>query len=264
VSARRRSEWLVLLGPLLLVAVAGGVYLAAGSSTASPHSAPSAVASPALATASATPDGIEPAAPSATPTPTPTVSFAPPSEAAAALALLDEIEVANSSATGYVRAAFGPGWGDPDRNGCDARNDVLARDLTDVVFREGTYDCVVLTGRLDDPYTGTIIHFQHGNDTSTLVQIDHVVPLAWAWRYGAYAWSDAARAAFHSDQLNLLAVDGAANQSKSDGGPSEWLPANTSMHCDYAVQWVRVLDAYDLSIPSADRSALSRILVGCE
>lgn len=39
--------------------------------------------------------------------------------------------------TGYARDQFGDGWKDPDRNGCDARNDMLTRDLTDVVVASG-------------------------------------------------------------------------------------------------------------------------------
>ncbi|KFI68243.1 hypothetical protein [Bifidobacterium magnum] len=64
--------------------------------------------------------------------------------------------------TGYARDQFGPAWSDVDHNGCDTRNDILKRDLTDTTFKSGTHDCVVLTGTLADPYTGGNIAFQRG------------------------------------------------------------------------------------------------------
>ena len=87
--------------------------------------------------------------------------------------------------SGYTRDAFGRGWIDVDRNGCDTRNDILRRDLTDTVLKPGTSGCVVATGRLVDPYTGRTIDFVKGDKTSTAVQIDHVVSLSDAWQKGA-------------------------------------------------------------------------------
>ena len=84
--------------------------------------------------------------------------------------------------TGYARSEFGPAWADVDKNGCDTRNDILRRDLTQVVFKPGTKDCVVLSGVLIDKYSGETINFVRGNSTSSLVQIDHVVALSDAWQ----------------------------------------------------------------------------------
>ncbi|NCV08743.1 MAG: HNH endonuclease, partial [Actinobacteria bacterium] len=86
--------------------------------------------------------------------------------------------------TGYARSEFGPAWADVDKNGCDTRNDILRRDLTQVVFKPGTKDCVVLSGVLIDKYSGETINFVRGNSTSSLVQIDHVVALSDAWQKG--------------------------------------------------------------------------------
>lgn len=80
--------------------------------------------------------------------------------------------------TGYDRVEFGQRWADIDRNGCDTRNDVLDRDLTNTTYKPGTHDCVVLTGTLISPYTGEIISFVPGRGTSSEIQIDHVVALA--------------------------------------------------------------------------------------
>ena len=91
--------------------------------------------------------------------------------------------------TGYSRDQFGPAWADTDHNGCDTRNDILARDLTNETFKPGTNDCVVTTGTLADKYTGTTINFVRGEDTSSAVQIDHIVPLCDAWQTGAQQFS---------------------------------------------------------------------------
>src|SRR5580765_4596757 len=89
--------------------------------------------------------------------------------------------------TGYSRARFGPAWQDVDRNHCDTRDDILRRDLKPFTLKPGS-SCVVVSGDLNDPYTGKIIHFERGTATSLAVQIDHVVALAAAWRTGAAKW----------------------------------------------------------------------------
>jgi Protein of unknown function (DUF1524) len=84
--------------------------------------------------------------------------------------------------TGYSRDEFGLARSDTDHNGCDTRNDIPARDLTNETFKPGTNNCVVTTGTLADKYTGTTIDFVRGQDISSAVQIDHVVPLSDAWQ----------------------------------------------------------------------------------
>jgi hypothetical protein len=164
----------------------------------------------------------------------------------------------------YDRDAFGQAWADTDRNGCDTRNDVLRRDLTGVVTKPGTHGCVVLSGTLDDPYTGRSIRFDRGATSSTAVQIDHRVPLAYAWRHGAAAWTPKQRELFANDQAtNLLAVDGPANEAKSDSGPAEWMPANTADACAYAASFVTVATKWHPSIATADEHALDRTLTVC-
>lgn len=167
------------------------------------------------------------------------------------------------AADGYARDRFGAGWMDPDHNGCDARNDILARDLVAVTFKDGTHDCVVLTGTLADPYTGTTIRFRRGNVTSELVQIDHIVPLSWAWQHGAAAWTADQRMRFANDPLNLLAVDGATNGAKSDSGPAQWLPPDASYRCAYAERFTAVLVTYALGIDEPDRAALTDVAAHC-
>jgi hypothetical protein len=162
----------------------------------------------------------------------------------------------------YERDAFGTPWIDRDENGCDTRNDVLQRDLERAVLRAGD-SCRVARGTLRDPYTGGLIEFIAGPGTSLSVQIDHVVPLAWAWRSGAWQWSFDRRVDFANDPRNLLAVDGTANQQKSDSGPSEWLPANTAVTCDYVLTFAEVVLLYELAVPDPDRQAIVQVLSSC-
>ena len=164
--------------------------------------------------------------------------------------------------TGYAREEFGQAWADVDRNGCDTRNDVLARDLVDVTTDPTTRGCVVLTGTLDDPYTGTTIAFERG-ERSSQVQIDHVVALSDAWQKGAQGWTAEQRRAFANDPANLQAVDGPTNQRKGAGDAATWLPPNTGYRCVYALRQVGVKAAYGLWVTRAERDALDRELGRC-
>ncbi|MBT2499979.1 HNH endonuclease [Agromyces sp. ISL-38] len=186
-------------------------------------------------------------------------------DAAAALAELDTVTVKGKAPmTGYDREGmFGTAWIDSDRNGCDQRNDVLDRDLMAKTYEPDTRDCVVITGTLDDPYTGVTIRFTRGQDTSTAVQIDHIYPLGMAWRQGAQQWTQDQRIAFANDFDNLVAVDGPANGQKGDSGPAAWLPSNKRYRCEYVIDFVEVTAKYDLSMPQPDVDAARRVLEGC-
>ncbi|WP_426734423.1 HNH endonuclease family protein [Glutamicibacter sp. 2E12] len=162
--------------------------------------------------------------------------------------------------TGYDRDLFGNGWGDPDRNGCDARNDILARDLTVHSYKPGTRECVVLTGTLLDPFTGKTIEFQRGQGTSNAVQIDHVVALSDAWQKGAQQLTPERRVAFSNDPLNLLAVDGPSNASKGDSDAATWLPPNRGFWCEYVTRQIEVKHKYDLWMTKAEHDATDQVL----
>lgn len=163
--------------------------------------------------------------------------------------------------TGYERDLFGSGWLDTDGNGCDTRNDILLRDLTDVALSAD--GCTVLTGVLNDPYTGKVINFQRGQSTSSAVQIDHMIPLSLAWQQGAQQWDATKRKQFANDPLNLLASDGPTNGSKSDSGPGSWLPPNKSFRCAYVARFTAVALKYDLSVNPGDHAAILDVLKDC-
>ena len=189
---------------------------------------------------------------------------ASPAASGAALAAARRLTVkGRAPMTGYSRAMFGDGWVDTDHNGCDTRNDVLARDLTGVAYRSGTHDCVVVSGTLLDPYTRTTIHFVRGVRTSDAVQIDHVVALGDSWQKGAQPWPAGERIAFANDPLNLLAVSGPVNQRKGDADTATWLPPNKSYRCDYVARQVAVKRRYALWVTPAEKDAMVRVLSTC-
>jgi hypothetical protein len=165
--------------------------------------------------------------------------------------------------TGYTRAQFGQTWADVDRNGCDTRNDMLKRDLTNITYKVKTRDCVVLTGVLLDRYSGETINFVRGNVTSMEVQIDHVVALSNAWQTGAFKLTLIQRTALANDPMNLFAVKGRLNLQKSDGDAGTWLPPLKSFRCAYIAQQIAVKAQYSLWVTAPEKEAMARILTAC-
>ena len=184
-------------------------------------------------------------------------------EASEALRILNTLPVkGRAPKTGYSRAQFGDAWSDIDHNGCDTRNDILNRDLT-AKQHKNSRGCVVISGILNDPYTGKIINFIRGKDTSEQVQIDHVVALSDAWQSGAQEISAQERLQLANDPENLLAVDGPANQQKSDSDAATWLPANASFRCSYVARQIRVKAKYHLWVKPAEKEAMINVLTPC-
>ena len=165
--------------------------------------------------------------------------------------------------TGYTRAQFGPTWADVDRNGCDTRNDILQRDLTEISYRAKTRDCVVESGNLVDRYSGEVINFKRGNISSMEVQIDHVVALSNAWQTGAFKLDALQRRALANDPLNLFAVKGRLNSQKRDGDAATWLPPLKSFRCTYVSHQIAVKAKYSLWVTPPEKAAMRRILSTC-
>jgi hypothetical protein len=181
-----------------------------------------------------------------------------------ATSVLSSLPVKGRAAkTGYSRSQFGQAWADVDRNGCDTRNDMLKRDLTNVEFKVKTRDCVVLSGVLFDRYSGETINFVRGNVTSMEVQIDHVVALSNAWQTGAFKLTLMQRTAFANDPLNLFAVKGRLNSQKGDGDAATWLPPLKSFRCTYVAQQIAVKAKYSLWVTAPEKEAMTRILAAC-
>ncbi|MFC6706205.1 HNH endonuclease family protein [Flexivirga alba] len=207
---------------------------------------------------------VPPSAPPSSPTSRPTDPTT-----ARTLALLAKLPVkGRAPKTGYDRKQFGVRWSDDvdvslGHNGCDTRNDILRRDLSDITLKPIAHGCIVLTGVLVDPYTGTRISFHRGVGTSNAIQIDHVVALSDAWQKGAQQLSPEQRQDFANDPRNLLAVSGRANDQKRDGDAATWLPKNKSYRCTYVAKQVAVKSAYHLWVTKSEKEAITRVLGKC-
>jgi hypothetical protein len=183
-----------------------------------------------------------------------------PVAAVKALSALNSLKVRPwSSHAGYARSAFSDGWG--KLGSCDLRNYILQRDLSNITWKSGA-SCEVASGTLNDPYTGKVIHFVRGVGTSLAVQIDHVVALSNAWMTGASTASPAVRYNIYNDPLNLLAVDGPTNESKSDSDASQWLP-RASFRCSYVATQIAVKRKYRLWVTSTEKAAMQQVLATC-
>ena len=161
--------------------------------------------------------------------------------------------------TGYDRSSFSH-WRDPDRNGCDARNDILRRDLTNLLIKSDSNGCKVLGGVLADPYSGKNIDFVFG---ASLVDIDHVVALSNAWQTGAFQFTSEIRLQFANDPLNLLAVSASLNRQKGDGDAATWLPPTKSYRCQYVARQIAVKKKYGLWLTKPEKVAMSTLLAKC-
>lgn len=177
-----------------------------------------------------------------------------------ALVALNNLEVkGRAPKTGYARSQF-PHWSDPDRNGCDARNDTLKRDLTNISYKAGTRDCKVIAGQLLDPFSGKVITF---SATKVVIDIDHVVALSNAWQTGAAYFDKSKRSQIANDPLNLLAVDSKLNRQKGDGDAATWLPPSKAFRCEYVARQVAVKAKYGLWVTQPEKVAIDKILSTC-
>ncbi|MFF7228220.1 uncharacterized protein DUF1524 [Streptomyces sp. 2333.5] len=178
----------------------------------------------------------------------------PPDAATARTYLADIKEQTEGSLDGYSRAKF-PHWIDQGKN-CNTREVVLKRDGTDV---QQNSSCAAVSGKWVSPYDGAT--WTKASD----LDIDHVVPLAEAWKSGAAKWTTARRQQLANDLTHsqLIAVTDNVNQEKGDKDPAKWLPPKASYHCEYARMWVWVKHVYGMSADSAEKAALKKILDGC-
>lgn len=158
----------------------------------------------------------------------------------------DAVQSGPATALSYKREYFGRGWLDFDGDCRDARQEALAEQSTGQVHFDER-GCRVVGGRWISPFTGKTIH-----DPSA-IDIDHVVPLKWAWDHGANAWSQQERERFANDPVNLLSVEASLNRSKGAKGIIDWLPP--SGECQYILRFLRVVAIYRLTLSEDEKSA---------
>ncbi|GAA2280861.1 HNH endonuclease family protein [Streptomyces atrovirens] len=186
--------------------------------------------------------------------PTASAALPTPVSAATARGYLAALDVRTEDRTGYDRDLF-PHW-ITQSGTCNTRETVLKRDGSGVVTDSS---CAATRGSWYSPYDGAT--WSAASD----VDIDHLVPLAEAWDSGADSWSTSRRQSFANDltRPQLLAVTDNVNQSKGDQDPATWMPSRSAYRCTYVRAWVQVKYYYDLSVDSAEKSALQNHLASC-
>ena len=156
----------------------------------------------------------------------------------------------------YRREDYLVRWPDSDNDCQNLRHELLVREsLSDVTFTN-SHNCVVSAGVWFDPYTEKQL-----NQASDL-DVDHVIPLAYAHEHGGDAWSNKKKKAFATDQDNLLLVDDYENSVKGSKGPSEYLPAK-GFHCEYLSIWKHMAEKYSIKIDEADRAVIAETQPRC-
>ncbi|MFD3835282.1 HNH endonuclease family protein [Streptomyces sp. NPDC058642] len=186
--------------------------------------------------------------------PTASAALPTPVSAATARTYLASLTVATEDRTGYSRDLFNH-W-ITISGSCNTRETVLKRDGSNVVTDSA---CASTSGSWYSPYDGATW------TVASDLDIDHLVPLAEAWDSGADSWTSAKRQSFANDltRPQLIAVTDNVNQAKSDQDPATWMPSVTSYRCTYVRAWVQVKYYYDLSVDSAEKSALTGYLANC-
>lgn len=157
---------------------------------------------------------------------------------------------------GYDRSQFGQGWNDSDGDCQNSRAEALITTSSTQVRFADSRRCRVTTGRWISPYTENIIQ------NSSEIDIDHVVPLRWAWDRGADQWSQQKRESFANDPVNLIPVKSSINRCKRARGPDEWLPP--SGKCGYAARFVRIVRVYGLNMRAGEERSIEALLDRCQ
>jgi hypothetical protein len=144
----------------------------------------------------------------------------------------------SSNLNEYRREHFGSGWADTDGDCQNSRHEALIAQSTGQVTFKDQEKCMIQTGRWISMYSGIVIH------DATAIDIDHVVPLKWAWDHGANDWTKERRVEFANDPANLLAVEASLNRQKGAKGPDKWQPP--ANQCQYLSRFRRIAIKYDL------------------
>ena len=170
------------------------------------------------------------------------------------------LKVAPDVRDGYARSQF-KHWSDLDKNGCNTRNDVIIAEALVKPTVDKSCKIVKNTGKWYSPYDNTTI------TNFSALDVDHFVPLAESWDSGAKSWDAAKREVYANDMgdaISLIAVSAGSNRSKSDQDPGEWMPTNTSYHCDYVRQWVQVKVRWSLTVDEKELKVLKDVTAKCK
>jgi hypothetical protein len=192
---------------------------------------------------------------------TPTTRRTTPTTSRRAKQVLVPLTIAPAShEAGYDRDIDFGGWIDADHDCQNTRAEVLIAEARAPVTFTRAYHCTVKTGRWVDPWSSVTTTIAHDFD------IDHTVPLANAWRSGAWRWPQAMRVAYANDlvdPLHLVAIDASENRQKGDDGPEAWRPPKPRAWCRYAITWDHIKARWHLTATPAEWSALTEMARTC-
>jgi hypothetical protein len=165
------------------------------------------------------------------------------------------LTVGEDKLNGYNRNLF-KHWIDADKDGCNTRAEVLIEEA--IVKPRIGLKCKITGGKWLSAYDGKTVA------NSSVLDVDHMVPLAEAWRSGAWKWTPAQRQAFANDLENseaLIAVTLSTNRSKSDRDPALWMP--TKDKCRYTANWISIKTKYSLTMDLKESVKLTSLVVEC-
>tara|TARA_B100001996_G_C18658551_1_gene592170 strand:+ start:199 stop:1821 length:1623 start_codon:yes stop_codon:yes gene_type:complete len=151
-------------------------------------------------------------------------------------------------------------WIDEDEDCQNTRHEVLQLESFVSVLFSSDNTCYVQSGKWFDPYNGEYIYFASDLD------IDHFVPLYNAHISGGWEWSEEKKTDFANNITDpdiLIAVKNSSNREKSASSPDEWKPANEFYWCEYAYDWIRIKDEWNLSVTNSEWNALLSMLTTC-
>jgi uncharacterized protein DUF1524 len=169
---------------------------------------------------------------------------------APSFAVANEMEDAD-----YSRKFFGSGWLDTDRDCLNTRSEILLSLSTGVVPIFNERECIVIRGKWFDAYDNKYIR------DASKVDIDHIVPLKWAWEHGANTWSLDLRKQFANDLRFIIPVSSSLNRSKGAKPPTDWMPPNSGFRCQYVTIFKRAILVYDFQLSALERNALDALYV---
>jgi len=267
-----RCQWFAALGVALVLVVvlvasaranptsAGGTFVSGSASALTPTGTVRVTVESSPAVSSTPTESGSPTVVTSSASQRSTPSSSAPTSTGLPGGLTQLVIAPQDTAQVYVRAHFGDGWIDADHDCQNTRAEVLISESTAPLTFTTSSSCTVATGRWVDPWSGVVV------TSATLVQIDHDVPLAEAWRSGAWAWTTEQRIAYANDlsyAWHLNAVSNSENTSKSDSDPAHWTPPLQSTWCLYARAWTTIKARYGLTADQAEWNALLTMARTC-
>ncbi|GGX05271.1 HNH endonuclease family protein [Streptomyces chryseus] len=170
---------------------------------------------------------------------------------------IEKLPVAAEDSSGYNAAKFRH-WTDPDQDGCDTRAEVIIAEATTPPAVDGR--CTITGGAWHSYYD------KRDHSGAGALDVDHLVPLAEAWRSGASAWTAEERERFANDLGDprvLAAVTASEKRLKGDRDPARWEPSDDSADCRYIAEWAAVKGRWKLSLDPAELAALRNMVAEC-